>query len=85
MRLQDVKKNTFRMRVGDALSWVHVQENGVPQGAVLSCMLFIITMNLLGEGLPSTISRFICVGDVQMSFYKSYLREASLAWCQQTC
>lgn len=51
-----MSKNIFHMR------------DGVPQGAVLSCMLIIIMMNSLGKGLPPTISCSIYVLDVQMSF-----------------
>ena len=51
-----MSKRTFRVRVGSAYSRVHVQENGVPQGGVLSCTLFIVKMNSLRKALPPTIS-----------------------------
>lgn len=38
---------TFRVRLGTVLSHVFTQENGVPQGGVLSCTLFIVKMNNL--------------------------------------
>lgn len=51
-----------------ALSRVHGQENGVPQGGVLCCLLFIGKMNSLGKVRPPTISYSMYVEDVQMSF-----------------
>lgn len=35
----------FRVRIGNRLSRIFVQENGVPQGGLLSCTLFIVKMN----------------------------------------
>lgn len=50
---------TFRVRVE-----FHVQENGMPQGGVLSCTLFIVKMNSLRKALPPSISCLVYVDDV---------------------
>lgn len=38
-------QRTFQVRVGNELSGLHIFENGVPQGGVISTTLFIIAMN----------------------------------------
>lgn len=53
------------MRVGPALYGVHVQENGVPQGGVSSCKLFIVKINSLRKALPPTISYSMYVDNVR--------------------
>lgn len=63
-----LSNRTFRVTVGSALSRVHVQENGVPQGRVLNCTLFIVKMNSLGKALPRTVSYSMYVDDVQICF-----------------
>lgn len=35
-----MSKRTFRVKGGSAVSRLHVQENGVPQGGVLSCTIY---------------------------------------------
>lgn len=73
-----MSERTFRVRVGTALSRVHVQENGVPQGGVLSCTLFIVKMNSLRKALPPSISCLIYVDDVQLSF-----KSCNLSVCER--
>lgn len=51
-----MSKRAFRVRVGSALSTVHVRKNGAPQGGVLSCTLFIVKMNSLGKASPPSVS-----------------------------
>lgn len=69
---------TFVVRVGNALSKRFTQENGVPQGGVLSCTLFIVKMNSLRTALPRTISYSVYVDDIQIC-YKS----CNMAICER--
>lgn len=63
-----LSERTFQVRVGNVLSRMFVQENGVPQGGVLSCTLFIVKMNSLGTALPRSISYSLYVDDVHIAF-----------------
>ena len=47
-----LSRRTFRVQIGTTLSKVFVQENGVPQGGVLSVTLFIVKMNPLHSLSP---------------------------------
>ena len=53
----------FRVRVGDQLSERFLQENGVPQGGVLSVALFALAINDVGDVLPHSIGRSLFVDD----------------------
>ena len=50
-------ERTFRVKVGSSLSSVHHQQNGVPQGSVLSVPLFILKLNGITQLFPR-IQRF---------------------------
>ena len=54
----------FRVRVGNHLSSAFSQENGIPQGGVLSVALFAIMINDIGNGLPAAIGRSLFVDDL---------------------
>lgn len=53
----------FKTRVGNTMSDVHIQEEGVPQGSVLSCTLFSIAINPILENLPDGIKGSLYVDD----------------------
>jgi len=60
----------FRVRVGDTFSDWHVQEQGVPQGGVLSVTLFALRINGIASCVPAN-PRFLAslyVDDFQLSF-----------------
>lgn len=59
---------TFRLKLGKVLSRKFVQENGVPQGRVLSVILFIVTMNSLSHFSPPNIQYSLYVDNLQISF-----------------
>jgi ribonuclease HI len=45
---------TFQVKVGSSLSERHSQENGTPQGSVISSLLFLIMINDIPPGLDGT-------------------------------
>jgi ribonuclease HI len=55
---------TFNVRVGDVLSDTFTQENGVPQGSVLSVTLFAIAINGITDCVKSPVSASLFVDDL---------------------
>ena len=47
-----LRERFFRVRVGNQISERFLQENGVPQGGVLSVALFALAINDIGSALP---------------------------------
>lgn len=66
-----LSKLTFPVRVGSALSRVHISEKSTSECAVLSCTLFIVPMTSLRKVLPGSMYCLVYVDDAQISF-KSY-------------
>ena len=63
----------FKVKVGDAISSERVQHNGVPQGSVLSVLLFALKINGISKIMP-TDERFeysLFVDDLQIGFRHS--------------
>ena len=54
-----LEERKFKVKVGKSLSNEHEQQNGVPQGAVLSALLFALKINNIVKNLPSA-ERFTC-------------------------
>lgn len=69
---------TFRVQLGSTLSRPFVQENGVPQGSVLSVTLFIVKVNSVASVIPPSIMYSLYVDDLQVSCSSS-----SLAVCER--
>ena len=67
----------FRVRVGSHLSSSFTQENGVPQGGVLSVALFAVAINDIVDGLPVAIGRSLFVDDFAIWFSASNARLVS--------
>ena len=67
----------FRVRIGNHLSSSFPQENGIPQGGVLSVALFAIMINDIGDKLPATIGRSLFVDDFAVWFSASSVRLVS--------
>ena len=65
-----LEEKKFRVKISRVLSGEHRQENGVPQGSVLSVLLFALKINNIVKNLPSnekfTVSLF--VDDLQIGF-----------------
>ncbi|GBN86300.1 putative RNA-directed DNA polymerase from transposon BS [Araneus ventricosus] len=74
---------TFQVRIGDILSQNFQQYEGVPQGSVLSVILFIIKLNGIINHLPQYVHSSLYVDDLQiycasvnMSFIERQLQTA---------
>lgn len=63
-----LRDRTFRVRVGTALSRIFVQEEGVPQGSVLSVTLFGLAINGIAYNLPPDIHCSLYVDDLSISY-----------------
>ena len=59
-----LSRRSFRVRVGNQFSSIFVQENGVPQGGVLSVALFAVVINDIGDELPAAVGRSLFVDDL---------------------
>ena len=57
----------FRVRIGSTLSDLFFQEEGVPQGSILSVTLFIIKMDSLAKCIKQFIDSSLFVDDFGMS------------------
>ena len=69
-----LSNRSFRVRVGNHLSSSFMQENGVPQGGVLSVALFAIMINDIGDDLPAAIGRSLFVDDLAIWYSASSAR-----------
>ena len=58
-----LQERFFRVRVGNHFSERFLQENGVPQGGVLSVALFALAINDVGDALSPSIGRSLFVDD----------------------
>ena len=54
----------FRTRIGQQTSDLHIQEEGVPQGSLLSCTLFSLAINGIVGDLPQYICASLYVDDL---------------------
>lgn len=63
-----LQERTFTVRLGNAVSRSFSQENGVPQGSVLSVTLFAIKINSLAKVIPRPVMYSLYVDDLQIAF-----------------
>ena len=49
-----LKTRTFQVRINGHLSTTRLQQNGVPQGSVLSVTLFALTINSIAACIPNS-------------------------------
>lgn len=70
-----LKDRTFQVRIGNVMSDVEVQENGVPQGAVISTTLFLIAINGIVKNIDSSIEVSLFVDDLAIYFSSGNLNE----------
>ena len=59
-----LSNRTFRVRIGTTLSMPRPQENGVPQGSVLSVTLFAIAINDIVSCIPQQVTASLYVDDL---------------------
>ena len=63
-----LKNRFFQVQVGSILSDVKQQEEGVPQGSVLSVTLFAIAINGIAKLIPADVMSTLFVDDLSVSF-----------------
>ena len=63
-----LKNRTFKVRVGNTLSSTHVQEQGVPQGSILSPILFNLKQNNIAKTIPKNIEKSLYVDDLAIYY-----------------
>ena len=61
----------FQVRVGSTLSDAKIQEEGVPQGSVLSVTLFALAINGISKIIPDDVMHTLFVDDLSLSFAAS--------------
>ena len=65
-----LQNRTFRVRLDNCLSGKHVQENGIPQGSVLSVTLFIVKVDEITKLIPRNENFLVSLymDDLQISY-----------------
>ncbi|GBN56622.1 RNA-directed DNA polymerase from mobile element jockey [Araneus ventricosus] len=64
-----LKQRFFRVRLGNTFSNIFCQEEGVPQGCVLSVTLFVLAINPILSVIPQTVQKSLYVDDLHISCY----------------
>ncbi|GFW94551.1 probable RNA-directed DNA polymerase from transposon X-element [Trichonephila clavipes] len=67
---------SFQVRLRSFYSNIFIQEQGVPQGSVLSVLLFIIKINSITPHINQGIQCSLYVDDVQISYSSKFLNVA---------
>ena len=67
---------TFKVKVGNSFSSLHSQEEGVPQGSVLSVTLFALSINDIASVIPKDVMSSLFVDDLSVSFSASRMTVA---------
>lgn len=70
---QFLTERYFRVKNGNVLSRVMAQVEGVPQGSVISCTLFIVALNGIVSNLPRDVQASIYVDDLMLYASSHYL------------
>ena len=63
----------FKISVGTTLSDLQGQEEGVPQGSILSVTLFSITINIIVKDLNQDVECSLYVDDFLICFRSQYM------------
>ena len=66
----------FKVKVGNTFSTLHNQEEGVPQGSVLSVTLFALAINGIASVIPKDVMFSLFVDDLSLSFVASRMTVA---------
>lgn len=59
-----LEDHTFKVLVGSHLSNKRIAENGVPQGAIVSVTLFLVTMNTIFNHIPKGVNIVLYADDI---------------------
>ena len=73
-----LRDRMFYVRVGNSMSTGFTQEQGTPQGSVLSCTLFLIAINKIASEIPAAVSATMYVDDLAI-----YMRASNVATAQR--
>ena len=68
-----LRERRFRVKVGNAYSTKRVQREGVPQGSVISCTLFLLALNGITTDLPADVHASLYVDDLMLYASSRYL------------
>ena len=70
-----LKNRKFQVKLKNSISHEYIQENGIPQGNVLSVTRFIIKMNELTNVIRKSARSKVCLymDDLQVSYWHSDL------------
>ena len=71
-----LQHRTFQVKIGNTLSDSKVQEEGVPQGSVLSVTLFALALNGISKVIPDEVMHTLFVDDLSLSFAASKMSAA---------
>ena len=71
-----LSKRKFWVRVGSTFSNLHEQEEGVPQGSILSVTLFNVKMNSIRKCLTPGIEDYLYIDDCCITSRSKYMRTA---------
>ena len=59
-----LSQRDFKCKIGSCLSSTHSQEQGVPQGSVISCCLFSLAINNMLNVIPPNVKKSLYVDDL---------------------
>ena len=59
-----LSNRVFQIKIGESKSKEHIQEQGVPQGSVLSVTLFTIAINDIADNIPQNVCKSLYADDL---------------------
>jgi hypothetical protein len=68
-----LRRRLFRVKTGNHFSPLMTQNEGVPQGSVISCTLFLQAIDTISEVLPPNVSSSLYVDDYMIYASSGYL------------
>ena len=71
-----LSKRVFRVKVNSTLSQMKTQEQGVPQGSVLSCLLFLVAINDIVDSIPPMVKPSLYVDDLAIFMEATFIDSA---------